>query len=121
MSLWSAACAARTTSAALTVRSSTKAKSRSTGWNAESSSAGLDRADFEQTKVGAAAIDIALRRGKKARNDAGAHVGELGCDRIGKGKFRAAAAKERCLVFGDERPGDGFEQGACGKRPFGFS
>src|SRR5262249_54804016 len=46
MSLRSTLCVARKMSAALTVRSTTKAKSRSTGWNAESSRTGRARVAF---------------------------------------------------------------------------
>ena len=46
ISFLSTLCAARTMSAAFTLASTTKAKSRSTGWNGDSSSTGLARVGF---------------------------------------------------------------------------
>ena len=51
-------------------------------------------ADLEQADIALAAPRIAVRRRDKAGNQARAHVGEIGGDRIGERQRRRAAAEQ---------------------------
>ncbi len=75
-----------------------------------------DLSDLEQRRIGKAAVGILLRGGDQAGNEARPHVGEVGCDRIGERELRLAAAEQLGVRLRDERPGDGLDQAARGKR-----
>src|SRR5262249_57485317 len=61
-----------------------------------------DLPDFEQGDIGEPAIGILLRRRDQARDQARAHVGKLGGDRIGERKLGLAAAEQPGLRLADE-------------------
>ena len=99
MSLRSADCAARTISAALTLRSTTKAKSRSTGWNGDSSSAGLAR------------VGLRLRLGDALEDHFEADQRAFGIERFERARMQFAEMAEHVL-----RP-DLDRAGAAGMKP----
>jgi hypothetical protein len=73
-------------------------------------------ADLEQGDIRQAAIGIALRREQQTRKKAGAHVGEIGRDRVRKPKRPVASAEQDRLIMGDERPGHRLDEAARGER-----
>ena len=56
--------------------------------------AGEALADLEQGDVAEAAVGVALRRREQARQQARAHVGEVGGDRVGERELGVAAAEQ---------------------------
>src|SRR5690606_12233543 len=54
--------------------------------------------DFEQSDIAKAAIGIALRCRDQARQKRRAHVGHVGCDRVGKLELVLAAAEQFGLL-----------------------
>ena len=62
---------------------------------------------------------VALGGGDEAGNEARAHVGEVGGDRIGERKRRRAAAEQLRRGFRDERPGHRLAQRKRGERALG--
>ena len=68
--------------------------------------------DLEQGHVVEAAIGIGLRSRDQAGNEARAHIGKVGGDRIGERQFRLAAAEQFGAGTRDERPGHRLDHGA---------
>ena len=78
-----------------------------------------DLPDFEQRNVAQGPARVALGGGDEARNETRAHVGKVGCDRVGERERRRAAAEQFGRRLRDERPGDRLAQRKRGQRALG--